>query len=226
MTINWVEITEESLEHYESAMKLYDQAFPIEVREPHQTFLRGLQYTKRPNNYHFLVGLKGNQLASFATGHYFAKINAGFIVYIVTNPEIRNKGLGSKTLLKIEELLNKDALLAGNSTMKAIFLETETPEMVHTEKEKQDCLKRYQFFSRNGYEKCDEIPYLQPALHDEMGDIPLDLFIKNLDINKRSKDEIKNAIVTIYKEKYQLVNGIDKSIIDNCLKKMEIEDEE
>ena len=110
--------------------------------------------------------------------------------------------------------------------MKAIFLETETPEMVHTEKEKQDCLKRYQFFSRNGYEKYDEIPYLQPALHDEMGDIPLDLFIKNLDINKRSKDEIKNAILTIYKEKYQLVNGIDKSIINNCLKKMEIEDEE
>ncbi|UPG63676.1 hypothetical protein [Metabacillus endolithicus] len=46
MTIKWVEITEETLEHYKSAMKLYDQAFPIEVREPHQTFLRSMQYTK------------------------------------------------------------------------------------------------------------------------------------------------------------------------------------
>ncbi|UGB33225.1 GNAT family N-acetyltransferase [Metabacillus sp. B2-18] len=226
MTIKWVEITEENLDHYESAMKLYDQSFPIEVREPHQTFFRSLQYTKRPSNYHFLVGLEGNQLVSFATGHYFSEINGGFIVYIVTNPAIRNKGLGSKTLLKIEELLNKDAIEAGNSTIKAIFLETETPEMVHTEEEKQDCFKRYQFFSRNGYEKCDEILYLQPALHDEVGDIPLDLFIKNLDINKLSKDEIKKAITTIYKEKYQLVNGINESIINNCLKKMEIEDEE
>ncbi|MGM0878478.1 MAG: hypothetical protein ACQEWV_28220 [Bacillota bacterium] len=70
MTIKWVEITEENLFNLEMVIELYDQSFPIEVREPHNIFLRSLQYAKnrRPNNYHFLIGIEGDQLVSFATG--------------------------------------------------------------------------------------------------------------------------------------------------------------
>ncbi|MDX8364705.1 GNAT family N-acetyltransferase [Cytobacillus sp. IB215665] len=96
MAIKWVEITEENFTEFERVLELYNQVFPIEVREPQYIFYRSLQYAKerRPNNYHFLVGMKENQLVSFATGHYFAGVNSGFIVYIVTNPLIQSKGLG------------------------------------------------------------------------------------------------------------------------------------
>ncbi|MGM0878477.1 MAG: hypothetical protein ACQEWV_28215 [Bacillota bacterium] len=94
---------------------------------------------------------------------YFADVNSGFIVYIVTNPLIQSNGLGSKTLVKLEGLLNKDAISAGNLSLRAIFLETETQDMVHTEEEKEDCIKRNRFFDRNDYEKYEEIIYRQPS---------------------------------------------------------------
>ncbi|MBY6036978.1 GNAT family N-acetyltransferase [Fictibacillus nanhaiensis] len=226
MTVEWVEITKDNLFNLEMVMELYDLAFPIEIREPHSVFLKSLQYakTRSPNNYHFLIGLEGDQLVSFATGHYFAEVNSGFIVYIVTNPLVRSNGLGSKTLVKLEDLLIKDAITAGNSSLKSILLETETQDIVHTEEEKEDCIKRNRFFARNYYKKYEEIIYRQPPLHDEVGDIPLNLFIKNLDSIKQSKEDVKKAIRTIYKEKYFLVNGIDKKVLINCLEKMGIED--
>lgn len=221
MTIQWTEISEDNLINLEMAMELYDQAFPIQVREPHSVFLRSLQYakTRRPNNYHFLMGLEGDQLVSFATGHYFADVNSGFIVYLVTNPIVRSKGLGSKTLVELESLLFQDAISAGNASLKAILLETETQDIVHTEGEKEDCIKRNRFFARNNYEMCDEIRYLQPSLHNEVEDIPLNLFIKNFDTSKQRKEEIQKAISAIYKEKYSFINKIDKEALNNSLKR-------
>ncbi|MBM7602498.1 GNAT superfamily N-acetyltransferase [Metabacillus crassostreae] len=227
MTIKWVEVTNENLSYFEAVMKLYDQAFPIEVREHHSIFHRSLTYAKmiNQNNFHFLVGLIGDDLVSFATAHYFAEINSGFIVYIVTNPQQQNNGVGTKTLAKIEDLLKADAIHAGNSSIRAIFLETETEEMAHTEEEKKECINRNRFFSRNHYENYEQITYLQPPLHEGMEDFNLNLFIKNLSSTKNSKEDIKKAIKTIYKEKYLLVNEIDKEILNKALKKMGIEDE-
>ncbi|PMC38668.1 hypothetical protein CJ195_09455 [Bacillus sp. UMB0899] len=222
--INWVEIKEGNVSYFEMAMELYDKAFPIEVREPHDIFLRGLQYAQ--NYYHFLLGFEGDQLVSFATGHYFANINSGFIVYIATNLHARSSGIGSKTLMKIEDLLNNDAISAGNSSIKAIYLETETQELVHTEVEKQDYIKRNRFFSGNNYVKYNEINYLQPPLHDDVKDMPLNLLIKYPGNTNLSKEEIKLAVKTIYKEKYFEINEIDKMVLNQCLRKMGFEEDE
>ncbi|WP_028400607.1 GNAT family N-acetyltransferase [Ectobacillus panaciterrae] len=224
MTIKWDEITHDNLIHLEEVLKLHDQAFPIEVREAHNIFLKSLQYarSRMPNNFRFLIGFEGEQLVSFAKGHYLANVNSGFIVYIVTNPLVRSKGLGSKTLLKLEELLTKDAISAGNTSLKAMILETETQDMVHTEVEKENCIKRNRFFERNDYKKYEKIDYLQPPLHDGGCNIPLNLFIKNLQSNENTKKEINETIRAIYNEKYYLVNEIDKKVLNNCLEKMEL----
>jgi hypothetical protein len=226
MTIIWSEIKDESAAELSTVMKLYDQSFPIEVREPHEIFHRSIKNSREryPNNFHFLIGKEDDQLVSFATGHYLADDNVGFIVYIATNPLARNSGLGSKTLVKIEELLNKDAHSAGHSSLKAIFLETETQDLVHTEQEKADCIRRNRFFDKNSYKKYDEITYLQPPLHNGMDKVPLNLFIKNLQMDELVKHEIQNAIKAIYREKYFFVNNINKDVINHCLKKMEIDE--
>lgn len=228
MAIRWEQITYENDIHLEKVFDLFDQTFPIEVRESHNIFLKSLQYARKrkPNNYRFLIGLEDDRLVSFATGHYLSDVNSGFIVYLVTNPHERSKGLGAKTLLKLEELLNKDAILAGNTSIKAIILETETQEMVHTEGEKEYCIKRHKFFERNHYKLFEKIDYLQPPLHNEDNFIPLNLFVKNVQTDKLTKDEISEVIRVIYKEKYYLVNKIDKNVLNSCLEKMGIDNED
>ncbi|MDU1848188.1 MAG: GNAT family N-acetyltransferase [Niallia nealsonii] len=222
MTIRWEEITYDNLTNIEKVFAIYDEAFPIEVREPQDIFYQSLDYakTRLPNGFRFLVGYEGEQLVSFATGHYFAEANIGFIVYIATNPLIRSKGLGTKTLVKIEELLNEDAISAGNVSLRATILETEKQEIVHNKAEKEDCIKRNRFFERNGYKKIDEIQYIQPPLNNGDSNVPLNLFINKNDV---SKEEIIKYIQIIYKEKYCFVNRIDKQVLKSCLEMMGIE---
>jgi GNAT superfamily N-acetyltransferase len=219
MTIHWDEITEDNLSHIDEVFKLYDLVFPIVVREPHTIFYNGLHYARhqKPNNFHFLIGFEGDELISFATGHYLEEVNVGFIVYIATKPHARNKGRGSKALAKMEELFTRDAIAAGNSSLNAIILETEY--LAHTKEEKDNCKKRNEFFKRNGFKKLEGISYLQPPLHNEEEAVPLNLFIKNL---QKNEQDIKKIINAIYKEKYYLVNGIDKEVLNNCLIQMEL----
>lgn len=138
---------------------------------------------------------------------------------------MRSKGLGSKTLVELEGLLNKDAVSAGNTSLKAIILETETEEMVHTEEEKEDCIKRNKFFERNYYMQYERIDYLQPPLHFGDSNVPLNLFIKNQQI-EITEAEIRGAIRAIYKEKYYSVNQIDKNVLNKCLEKMGMNNED
>ncbi|MDQ0973966.1 GNAT superfamily N-acetyltransferase [Neobacillus niacini] len=221
MNIRWDEITEDSLSHIDKVFKLYDLVFPIVVREPHTIFFNGLHYARhrKLNNFRFLIGFEGEELISFATGHYLEEVNSGFIVYIATNPHARSKGRGSKTLIKMEELITEDAIAAGNSSLNAIILETETEDPVHTKEEKDNCKKRNDFFKRNGFKKSEGISYLQPPLHTKDKAVQLNLFIKNV---QKNEQDIKKIIYAIYKEKYYLVNGIDKEVLNNCLIKMEL----
>jgi hypothetical protein len=224
MTIRWEEITPNDLTSLEKVLKLYDLSFPIEVREPHHIFIRSLEYVKTsfPNQFRLLVGFEGDGLVSFATGHYLAEVNSGFIVYIATDPLQHSKGLGSKTLLKIEELLNKDAQLAGNDLIGAFILETEKEEFAHSIVEKENCMRRSLFFQKNHYQYYEEVEYLQPPLHEEGESIPLNLFIKNIQSDRMKIEEVNEIIRSIYKEKYYNVNGIDKNILNRCLKEIGI----
>lgn len=224
MNIRWEEISFEDTTYLEDALKLYDQSFPVDVREPHQVVAESIKYTNIcfPNTFRFLIGLEGEQLVSFATAHYLADVNSGFIVYICINPHIRSKGLGSKTLLKIEEILNKDAKLAGYPSLKTIFLETEKLEAVHTAEEKEDCVKRNRFFERNNYILYEDIEYIQPQLHKDGEHVPLHLYSKHSGKDHFSIEEIKEIVKAMYKEKYFNVNKIDRHLLENCLLKMEI----
>lgn len=224
MSLTWNEITMDNQKHLDEVLKLYDSTFPINVRESHQTFLNGLKYgsNRKPNNFRFLIGLEGEDLVSFATGHYLADVNSGFIVYIVTNPKAQSKGVGTRTLEKLEELLNQDAVSAGNPSINTIVLETETEEMAHTDEEKENCIKRSKFFKKNNYKRNTRISYVQPPLHSEENDVPLNLLYKRHHQNQVIEEDINDVIKALYKEKYSLVNQIDGKILKRLLEKMGI----
>lgn len=225
MEHKWAEITDDYLFNLENVFALYDTAFPIDVREPHDVFMKGLKYAKNscPNNFHFLVGLEGGQVVSFAIGHYLADVNSGYIVYIATHPLARGKGLGSQTLRKMEELLIQDAKAADHSILKSMILETEIEEQVHSKVEKEDCIKREHFYEKNNYKRHDDIHYLQPPLNGGEESIPLHIFTKNFQGNTLEREDVRRLIQAVYREKYYHVNGIDINILRHCLEEMGID---
>jgi hypothetical protein len=222
--ISWKEISNDNLFYLDQVFELYDKSFPLEVREPHNIFLQSLKYATKayPNNFRLLVGFSGKALVSFATGHYLADVNTGFVVYIATNPLFRTNGIGTKTLLKIEEILNKDAVLAGNSSLRAMILETESPNWAETVIEREECLKRNGFFQKNDYKKYLEMEYVQPPLHNDDKSIPLNLFMKVKEKDYLNKEEVRDIIHAIYHEKYYIVNNIDQEILIRCLNEIGI----
>lgn len=224
MTIKWDEITKDSRNHLGEVLKLYDEAFPIDIREPHQIFDNALESFGQnlPNTFRFLVGLKNGRPVSFATGHYLAKDNYGFIVYLGTDQHERSKGLGSKALRVIEEHLNKDAVLAGNDSIKAFVLETEKLEEAETEAEREACLKRDHFYKKNGYQIYKDIDYVQPPLNGGNEVIPLKLLIKKRQPNEITPSEVQRLIYAMYVQKYHLVNNIPIKVLNGCLKAMSI----
>lgn len=223
MEISWKEITDKQLKHLDEVFNLYNSTFPFEVREPESIFLKGLAYAENEklNTFRFLAGFEGKEMVSFATGHYLADVNSGFIVYIVIDPSVRSKGLGAKTLSKMEELLKEDALEAGKLSLESLILETEKAEMAHTAEEKEDCMKRKRFFERNGYIQFEKVNYLQPPLHTGDSSVPLNLYLKTLKGAEITAIEVKEVVRAIYKEKYYKVNEIDKGVLTGCLEKME-----
>lgn len=222
MAIRWEEITHDNLNYIEEVLALYDQSFPIDLREPHDVILRGLDYAKNafPNDFCIVIGMEDDQLVSFATGHYLAESNAGFIVYISTNPLARNQGLGSKTLRKMEERFHQSATIAGHSELDAVILETEKVEDAHTAEEKEECVRRTRFFNKNQYHPVHSIQYVQPPLYEGEHDVPLHLFIKKVGDKEMADQKIKQMVQEIYKEKYASVNQISSRVLNGCLEKM------
>lgn len=222
MVIKWEEVSSGQKEYLDDVFQLYDQSLPKEVREPHKILIRGLEISKSslPNQFHLMIGLEGNKLVSFASFHYLAEVNTGFLVYLITAPNIRSKGIGSNTLRKIEEILNTDARVAGYDTLKALVLEVERQELAYSEEEKEECLRRNRFYERNGFKAITEIDYIQPPLNGEESGVPLHLYKKDFQEKQWTKEEIKSMIRSMYQEKYACVNAINYKVLQNCLEKM------
>ncbi|WP_025027381.1 GNAT family N-acetyltransferase [Caldalkalibacillus mannanilyticus] len=221
MNITWQEITLQDTELLQSILNMYDQAFPHEVREPHEVFYQSLQYQKScfPNSFRLVVGFYDNKICSFATAHYLSKVNVGFIVYIVTNPLARGIGVGSKTLEKVEELLTYDAQQAGFVTLDGIILETEKEEFVHSEEERAQCAKRNLFFEKNQYVNISSVKYVQPPLHPEGEAVPLHLLIKT-NQPPLTEQKVRDIIREMYREKYEKVNHLSSELLKECYEKI------
>lgn len=221
MSLEWLDVTAVNIHEINVGLDLYKESFPEEVREPQQTFYDSMRKTEvaTGQTYRFIVGKEEGKVVSLATGHYFSSINAGFIVYIVTDPHLRSKGIGAETLRALEERLHYDARQAGYHEIADILLETEHKDCVHTMLEKEECDKRALFFSRNGYSIMKDIVYVQPPLHQGEEIVPLHLYSKNV---TTTVSDINAMIYEIYYQKYYRINGIDKATLNQCLQQMNI----
>ena len=222
MALEWKEITTLEDEMLKEALSLYHICFPEYVREDEDVFYESIRHRKKnlPNHYHFLVGLLNNKVVCMATAHYLADVNSGYIVYIAADPKERGKGLGKQTLLKIEELLNDDAIKAGHLSLMGIFLETEREIDAENEEEYRENVNRLQFFHHLGFSPVKDYHYVQPPLYNGQTPVPLYLALKPLN-GREEEFDFGQVVKAMYYEKYYKMNKISLSVLEDCMRSQE-----
>ena len=222
MILEWKEITNLEDGLLKKAFSLYHTCFPEYVREAKEVFYESIRRIENnlPNRYHFLVGLINNEVVCMATAHYMAKINCGYIVYIATDPEVRGKGLGKETLLKMEALLNDDAKNAGHSSLLGISLETEREIDTKNKEEYEETINRLQFFQHLGFSPVKHYPYVQPPLYKDQIPVPLYLAFKPL--TDKQEIDFQQLTKAMYYEKYYKMNKIPTPVLEDCMRPQEL----
>ena len=217
MALEWKEIIDTTDELLKQTLSLYHSCFPEYVREDNSVFYESIRQREKniPNHFHFLVGVMNEKIVSFATAHYLADINSGYIVYLAADPKERGKGYGKQTLLKMEELLGNDATHAGHPSLTGLFLETEREIDAKNEEEYRENINRLQFFNHLGLRPVKECNYLQPPLYKEQTPVPLYLAFKP--IVSGAEPDCERAIKAIYYEKYHKMNHVSLSVHQDCM---------
>lgn len=218
--MQWQEMMSPASPYWEPALALYEQSFPIEVREPADVFV---QSWSAEAGFHFLIGVEDGQVAAMATAHFMEDVRVGFVVYLLVNPQVQSRGLGAQMLAYAEAVLGEDARAAG-CELRGMVLETEREEDMETEEERIDCQRRMRFFARNGYERLAGVAYVQPPLTPESESVvPLHLLMKRFPGQwVGSEQEIRDVIRSMYRNKYGKANGISDEVLAACEEQVEV----
>jgi ribosomal protein S18 acetylase RimI-like enzyme len=209
------EISEKDAKYLLQVIRLYEQTFEHEVREPFALFAKSLHLAKDafPHAFHLLVVVAKDQVIGFVSGHYLADVNVGFVVYLAIDPSWQSHGIGAQLLASLEQKFEQDARLASYDGLSAIVLETEREDEAKSAIEVKQAHRRQHFFRRQGFDRRDDVKYHQPPLHVGDKDVPLHLWTKNRANNPIDYAQLIAIIALIYREKYQKINGIDQKLL-------------
>ncbi|MHA1696111.1 MAG: GNAT family N-acetyltransferase [Candidatus Helarchaeota archaeon] len=157
----------------------------------------------------FCVKIKQNPeiIIGFSILYYFKNINSGLLSYIAINKKYRNKGIGTKFLLKIKDYFIDIAYKNNFKKPIGFFYEIEMHNLPQYKKTKlKEIIARYRFYSRLN-QKIVDTPYLQPAISLLGEDIPMHLMLFRFDnLNFVDYEIIKIVIEAIYRIVYKKSN--------------------
>ncbi|REH85172.1 hypothetical protein [Staphylococcus felis] len=203
---------------YAPAMAFYKDKLDPLVTEDEAVFVQSLKTEKTQNDYVFLVGIHDQKVVSFATAHYEATTNAGFIIYLIAEKGPQCKTFLKSTLDAIETGVNALAnQLHGRDVNFFMFESTfESPNVDNDTAD--DIAFRRRFLMQNDFDKQTDINYLQPSLNRNGKPVPLELYIKtNIPL---TKDIYGTSIKSCYILKYVFANRLPRKIIYPLLIKM------
>jgi N-acetylglutamate synthase-like GNAT family acetyltransferase len=151
---------------------LYEKEFPDpDERESLENILDYLGKKRsgwyERNNYHVLALLKEGNPVAVSICDYFAEPNAGVIEFLAIHPGWRKQGLGAKILKMTEQVLEQDALRAGNE-LSVILAEMEDPYKTDPPDADppgtgMDASARAKIWGKWGFFRLN-FPYVQPSL--------------------------------------------------------------
>ncbi|PTH75399.1 hypothetical protein [Staphylococcus agnetis] len=218
--MKFVQIKSTQDQWYEPALDFYmDKLDPL-VTEDESVFVQSLKTEKTHNDYVLLVGIEDNRVVSFATAHYEATTNTGFIVYLIAEPGAQQETYLAMMLEEVEKGINRlSNQLHGRDVNFFMFESTlENPDV--DAETAEDIAFRRHFLTHHGYEKQTQIPYIQPSLDRKGKPVPLDLYIKaNIPL---TKDIYGTSVKSCYILKYVFANRIPRRVIYPLLIKMNL----
>jgi len=193
--------------------KIYKQNFPREERIRWHRLIKEIKIvnTKRilSKDYYFTIFCVKNKknpklIIGFSILYFFKSINIGFLSYIVINEKYRNKGIGTKLLLKIKDYFIEIANKHNFKKPIGFFYEIEMYNQPKYNKTKlKEIFARYRFYHRLN-QKIVDIPYFQPPISLFDKKIPMLLMLFRFDnFNFVDYEIIKNVIKIIYRIVYK-----------------------
>lgn len=205
---------------YQPAIDFYTGRLDPLVTEDESVFVQSLKTEKTKNDYVFLVGMEDGRVVSFATAHYEATTNAGFIIYLLAEHGDNHETYLEETLYQTEACINVlSNQLHGKDVNFFMFESTfESPDV--NSQTADDIAFRRRFLTQHDFEKQIQIPYIQPSLDRNGKPVPLDLYIKaNIPL---TKDIYGTSVKSCYILKYVFANRLPRKVIYPLLVKMDL----
>jgi len=158
------------------ALELYVETFPRDEREPLERVARvasGDPDLCRDPEHRVLLAVaeSGGSLAGLAYFTVHAVARTGFLIYLAADPRHRKAGVGTRLIEFVREACRREAAEMGSSVA-AVFLECERPELAASPEEEAYRRARVEFFLRRGARVVTR-SYHQPALAPDRERVPL-----------------------------------------------------
>jgi len=193
-------VTPASLAADPSFWALYDEAFPIEEREPRDVILRTAE---GPGSLVACLRASGRTVG-LATLQWLPSVAWAFLVYLGIDASRRGQGLGSRMMAHLAEAAR--ARFAG---CQGIVWEIDDPARATTDAERRRRENRERFFAHTGGARV-AVPYAQPPL---TGGAPVPMLLVALPLDPAAPADGLALRRAIYRDKYGAVNGLSDSVL-------------
>ena len=132
-------------------LDLYETAFPAEERVFTSRLLSGV---RSPGEYHMLSAVDASGgLAGLAFYNEVPEAQAAFLWYLAVQPDLRGHGIGAWLYRAVLQHMDKND--------RAMFLDVEIPEEMHTPAEREMAARRIRFYQRLGGRLLGEVRFVQ-----------------------------------------------------------------
>jgi GNAT superfamily N-acetyltransferase len=171
MSVVFRDISDEPHE-LERLSRFYDKLYVAGFPDPNEreSLDNMKQYLKlrregwyRPNNYHIILALDGDQTVGASVSDYLAKPNCGIIEFLLVAQALWGKGIGRKLHDATIAAFDADARRIGREGVDAIVIELNDPYRVSSRDDNYDPFERAMIWNQWGYGRLC-FPYVQPAL--------------------------------------------------------------
>ncbi len=211
---NWKFLNPQELNSDIAWWQIYGDSFPLSERDSKESILKAVEKKLA------IVGscqLQNHTVAIVV--FYFlhtSDLSFVFLNYIAIGRSGRNQGLGSKLFQNF--FLHIEKINASKThKYQVIVWEVEDPATAVNQAEEQLRERRLNFYLRLGGKYFQHI-FIQPPI-DGSTILPMRLMYYLLD--QIDIPDFESAIIeAIYSQKYHVVNGIEKEILNNLLKQL------
>jgi GNAT superfamily N-acetyltransferase len=207
------ELTDPDSELARQAFALYEEAFPVEERDPVKNIVNAMRQRQAKDPTldrlgHFWIVLHEGAVAGLAMFTYYRADQLAFIAYMAIRRDLRGQGYGSALFQRLVERLPIDSEQLGGDRADALgaCFEVERPDVDGLDdSERRTRERRIRFYQRNGAQILREVDFVAPPLAEDLPPVPYYLMFRPVDASRtvltRSLQHVivKTVLLQVYR---------------------------